>query len=98
MFSKSLTKHLKGFGSGFTKLHAKLDADTLLDFAIHRRQNETSRKSACVKTMHIHSAVSHGSLMQKAFRSVTLASPLIFFHRGSYNNNSAGTFRYHLIY
>jgi hypothetical protein len=34
MFSKSLTKHLKGFGSEFTKLHAKLDADTLLDFAI----------------------------------------------------------------
>jgi hypothetical protein len=36
-----LTKHFKGFGSGFTELHAKLDADTLLDFAIHRRQNET---------------------------------------------------------
>jgi hypothetical protein len=29
------------FGSGFTQLHAKLDADTLLDFAIHCKQNET---------------------------------------------------------
>jgi hypothetical protein len=27
-----------------------------------------------------------------------LASTLIFFHRGSYNNNSVGTFRYHLVY
>jgi hypothetical protein len=46
MFSKSLTKHFKGFGSGFTELRAKLDSDMLLDFAIHRRQNETrSRKS-----------------------------------------------------
>jgi hypothetical protein len=35
------TKHFKGFGSGFTKLHAKLDADMLLDFAIHHRQKET---------------------------------------------------------
>jgi hypothetical protein len=29
-------KHFKDFGIGFTELHAKLDADTLLDFAIHR--------------------------------------------------------------
>jgi hypothetical protein len=58
-------KHIKGFGSGFTKLHAKLDADTLLDFAIHCRQNETrSRKSTCVKTMRVHSIVSRGRLMQ----------------------------------
>jgi hypothetical protein len=28
MFSKNLTKHFKGFGCGFTKLHAKLDAAT----------------------------------------------------------------------
>jgi hypothetical protein len=41
MFSKSLMKHFKGFGNGFTELHAKLDAGTLLDFAIPRRQNET---------------------------------------------------------
>jgi hypothetical protein len=31
MFSKSLTKHFKGFGSRLTELHEKLDADTLLD-------------------------------------------------------------------
>jgi hypothetical protein len=43
-------KHFKGFGSGFKELRAKLDADTLLDFAIHRRQNETrSQKSTIVK-------------------------------------------------
>jgi hypothetical protein len=40
-FSKSLTEHFKGFGSGFTVLHTKLDAHMLLDFANHRRQNET---------------------------------------------------------
>jgi hypothetical protein len=38
---QKLTKRFKGFGSGFTKLHAKIDADTLLDFVIHRRQNGT---------------------------------------------------------
>jgi hypothetical protein len=65
MFAKSLTKHFKVFGGGFTELHAKFDADTLLDFAIHRRQNETrSRKSTHVKTVRVHSAVSHGRLMQ----------------------------------
>jgi hypothetical protein len=40
MLSKSLKKHFKGFDSGFTELHAKLDADMLLYFVIHRRQNE----------------------------------------------------------
>jgi hypothetical protein len=51
--------------AGFAKLHAKLDADALLDFAIHRRQNEKrSRKSTRVKTMLVHSAVSCGSLIQ----------------------------------
>jgi hypothetical protein len=65
MFSRSLTKHFKGFGSGFTELHAKLDADTLLDFAIYCRQNETqSQKNTHVKTMHVHGAVSCGRLMQ----------------------------------
>jgi hypothetical protein len=65
MFSKSLTKHFKGFGSGFTELHAKLDADTLLDFAIHHRQNKTrSRKSTRVKTVRVDTAVSRGRLMQ----------------------------------
>jgi hypothetical protein len=64
MFSKNLTKHFKGFGSGFTELHAKLDSDTFLDIAIHRRQNETrSRKSTGVKPMRVHSAVSRVRLM-----------------------------------
>jgi hypothetical protein len=43
MFSKSLTKHFKGFGSGFTKFHAKPDADMLLNFSIHLRQNEKTK-------------------------------------------------------
>jgi hypothetical protein len=65
MFSKSLTKHLKGFNIGFTELHGKVDADILLDFAIHHRQNETqSLKSTRVKTKHVHSAVSRGRLME----------------------------------
>jgi hypothetical protein len=38
MFSKSLTKRLTDFGSGFTDLRAKLDADMLLDFVIHRKR------------------------------------------------------------
>jgi hypothetical protein len=47
MFSKTLTKHFKGFGSGFAELHAKLEAAMLLDLAIHSRQDETrSRKSS----------------------------------------------------
>jgi hypothetical protein len=41
MFSKSLIKHFKAFSSRFTKLHAKLDADMSLDFAVLCRQNET---------------------------------------------------------
>jgi hypothetical protein len=40
MFSKNLKKHFKDFGSGFIMLHAKLDADTLLDFATHRGKNK----------------------------------------------------------
>ncbi|PNF41341.1 hypothetical protein B7P43_G16619 [Cryptotermes secundus] len=53
MFSKSLTKHFKGFGSGFTELHTKLYADTLLNFAIHFRQNKArSQKRTRVKTVH----------------------------------------------
>jgi hypothetical protein len=38
MFSKSLTKHFNGFGSGFTELHAERDADMLLDLAIHHNK------------------------------------------------------------
>jgi hypothetical protein len=65
MFSKGHTKHFKGFGSGFKELHAKFDADSLLNFAIHRRQKETrSRKSTRVKAIRVHSAVSHGRLIQ----------------------------------
>jgi hypothetical protein len=65
MFSKSITKHFKDFSSGFTELHAKLNADMLLNFAIHGRQNEAqSQKSTGVKTMCIHNAVSCGRLMR----------------------------------
>jgi hypothetical protein len=38
---KASQKHYMSFGSVFTELHAKLEADMLLDFAIHRRQNVT---------------------------------------------------------
>jgi hypothetical protein len=64
MFPKSPTKHFKGFGSGFTELHAKRDADTLLDFAIHRRQNETRNRRTSVKIVPAHSAMSRVRLMQ----------------------------------
>jgi hypothetical protein len=71
--SPNLTKHLKGFGSGSTALYAKLDADTLLDSAIYRSQNETrSRKITRGETMPVRSAVSRGRLVQKAFGHVTL--------------------------
>jgi hypothetical protein len=54
-------KHFKGFGRGFIKLQTKLDEDTLLDFAIHRRQKKTqSQKSTHVKTMHLQ----HGVMWQ----------------------------------
>jgi hypothetical protein len=36
------------FGSGFTELEAKLNVDTWLNFAIHRRQNDTRSKQALV--------------------------------------------------
>jgi hypothetical protein len=39
-FLQKPDKHFKGFSRGFTEFHTKLDADTLLDFAINRRQNE----------------------------------------------------------
>jgi hypothetical protein len=74
--SPKASKHLKSFSSGFTELHAKLDEGTLLEFAIHCRQNETrSRKSTRVKAVHVQSEVSCGRLMKKACGSVTLASP-----------------------
>jgi hypothetical protein len=62
-FSKA-SKKLQEFGSSYTKLHTKLDADTLLNIVIHHRKNKTqSGKSAHVKTMCVHSVVSHGRLM-----------------------------------
>jgi hypothetical protein len=65
MFSKNLTKHFTGFGSGFTELHAKLDSDTLLNFAVHHRRNKTEVKTnTSVKAMCVHSTVLHGRLMQ----------------------------------
>jgi hypothetical protein len=57
----------------------------LLDFAIHRRINETqSRESATVTTMHVNDVLSRGKLMGQARGIVILHSLLIFFHRGSY--------------
>jgi hypothetical protein len=80
MFSKSLMKHFKGFGSRFAELHAKYDADTLLDSAIHRRQNEIPVEKALVQKQRVRSTASCGRLMQLACGSVPLASPFIFFH------------------
>jgi hypothetical protein len=52
MSSKNLMKHFKDFGNEFTKLCAKFDADTLLDFATHHGQNETrNQKSTRVRTV-----------------------------------------------
>jgi hypothetical protein len=39
-FVASLTKDFKSIGGRFTELNAKLDADMLVDFAIHCRQIE----------------------------------------------------------
>jgi hypothetical protein len=55
MFSKSLTKHFSGFGSGFTELHAKLDADTLLNFCY---PSQTKRNTALKKHLCKNSACS----------------------------------------
>jgi hypothetical protein len=42
-----------------------LDANRLLDFAMHRRQKETrNRRSTHVKTKRVHSAMSRGTLKQ----------------------------------
>jgi hypothetical protein len=45
MFSKSLMKQFKGFGSGYAGLHFKLDADTLLDFTVHLRMKHRVKKA-----------------------------------------------------
>jgi hypothetical protein len=57
----------------------------------------TKQNSTRVKTMRVHSTMSRGRLMQESCRSVTLGSPLIIFHRGSYNNNSLQTFWQNLV-
>jgi hypothetical protein len=94
MFSKSLMKHFKGFGSGFTKFHAKLDADTLLDFAIHRRQNETHKSK---KDSYKNDACSQSGATWQAdaigLQKCDLGLPSHHFHQGSCNNNSPGTFQ-----
>jgi hypothetical protein len=41
-------KYFKGFGSGFTVLHAELDADTMFDFAIHRDKTKHEVEKAIV--------------------------------------------------
>jgi hypothetical protein len=38
---QNFKKHFKTFGSGFTEIHAKFDAETLLDFALHPKENKT---------------------------------------------------------
>jgi hypothetical protein len=48
MVSESHTKHFKGFGSGFIELHAKLDSDTSLDFAINRNETKHEVEKALV--------------------------------------------------
>jgi hypothetical protein len=93
---KSLTKHLKGFDSRFTKFQAKTDTDMLLNSALYRRQMETqSQKNTCIKTV----CSQHGVMWQTDGTGfiVTLVSLFIFFHQGSYNNNSPRTFQYKLI-
>jgi hypothetical protein len=69
----------------------------LLSFGIYHRQNETqSRKSTHVKAVRVHSTVSHGRLINRFVE--VWPWPSLFFHRGSYNNNSQETFRWHLVY
>jgi hypothetical protein len=56
MFSKNLAKHLKGFSSGFTELHAKLVADAFLHFAILRRQKQQEVEKELMFTALCHMA------------------------------------------
>jgi hypothetical protein len=87
---------IRVFGNWFTELHAKLDLDTLLDFAIHHRQKETPNwKSTCVKTMCVQCGVTWRTDAVGLWKcDLGLPSSL---KRGSYNNNSPGTFQYHVI-
>jgi hypothetical protein len=94
MFSKSLTKHFMGFGMdlpSFTQ-NVMQPSCSILQSITDKRKH--SQKSTHVKTKRVHSVASEGRPMQLACENVTLASPLIFFHPGSYNNNDPGTFWY----
>jgi hypothetical protein len=64
MFSKSLTKHFKGFRSAFTELHAKLDATHCSIFLSITDKTKHEVKKALVEIMLVHSVVSRGRLMQ----------------------------------
>jgi hypothetical protein len=60
MCTKGLTEHFRALNIGFTELHTKLDADTLLSFAIHYRQNKTQ----CQKRTYLKMMCVSGTLMQ----------------------------------
>jgi hypothetical protein len=51
--------YFKGFGSRFTELSAKLDADTLLDFAIHLWQIKTGTRTALGQKKSVFKAWSY---------------------------------------
>jgi hypothetical protein len=73
-------EHLKDSCSRVTKFHAKLDADMLLNFAIHRGQNETRvKKAPCKKN-----ACSQCGVMWQTdatgLQKCDLGLPFIFFH------------------
>jgi hypothetical protein len=90
---KRLMKHFRGFGSGFPELHTKIDANMLLNFAIHRRKKEThSQKSTRVKTMCVHRAVSRGRLMKTGLRKCDLGLPSHLLSPRQLKNNIPGTF------
>jgi hypothetical protein len=55
--AKSLMKHFQGFSSGFTKLHATLDADSLPDFTILLRQNKTQKRHSYKNSVSSQSGV-----------------------------------------
>jgi hypothetical protein len=72
MFSKSLTKHFKGFGSRFIELHEKLDADALLYFLSIADKTTTKSKKHLSKN---NVCSQHSVTWQTdAFGNVTLVS------------------------
>jgi hypothetical protein len=83
----------QGFGSGFTELHAELDAATLLDFAIHHRHNETrSLKNTCVRTCSQHDVTWQTDAI--GLWKCDHGHPSHLFSPRQLNNNRLGTFRY----